>query len=50
MPEDINFAIHVDRLPAMAKVSLKAEGLSDNPCRPNPVSDDARSCGDGRDV
>ena len=37
VPEDINFAIHVDRLPAMAKVSLKAEGLSDKPVSPETL-------------
>lgn len=37
VPEDINFAIHVDRLPPMAKVSLKAEGLSDKPVSPETL-------------
>ena len=37
VPEDINFAIHVDRLPAMAKVSLKAEGLSEKPVSPETL-------------
>jgi S1-C subfamily serine protease len=37
VPEDINFAIHVDRLPPMAKVSLKAEGLSEKPVSPETL-------------
>jgi len=37
VPEDINFAIHVDRLPPMAKVALKAEGISDKPVSPETL-------------
>ena len=37
VPEDINFAIHVDRLPAMAKAALKAEGVSDKPVSPETL-------------
>ena len=37
VPEDINFAIHVDSLPPMAKVSLKAEGLSEKPVSPETL-------------
>ncbi len=37
VPEDINFAIHVDRLPPMAKAALKAEGLSDKPVSPETL-------------
>ena len=37
VPEDINFAIHVDRLPPMAKVALKAEGVSDKPVSPETL-------------
>jgi serine protease Do len=37
IPEDINFAIHVDRLPPMAKVALKAEGISDKPVSPETL-------------
>ncbi len=37
VPEDINFAIHVDRLPPMAKAALKAEGVSDKPVSPETL-------------
>lgn len=37
VPEDINFAIHVDRLPPMAKVALKAQGMSDQPVSPETL-------------
>lgn len=37
VPEDINFAIHVDRLPPMAKVALKSEGVSDKPVSPEAL-------------
>ena len=37
VPEDVNFAIHVDRLPPMAKVALKAEGVSDKPVSPEAL-------------
>lgn len=37
VPEDINFAIHVDRLPPMAKVSIKAEGMSEKPVSPETL-------------
>ena len=37
VPEDVNFAIHVDRLPPMAKVSLKAEGMSEKPVSPETL-------------
>ena len=37
VPEDVNFAIHVDRLPPMAKVALKAEGVSDKPVSPETL-------------
>lgn len=34
VPEDINFAIHVDRLPPMANIDLRGQGLSDKPVSP----------------
>ena len=37
IPEDINFAIHVDRLPPMAKAALKAEGVTDKPVSPEAL-------------
>lgn len=37
IPEDINFAIHVDRLPPMARVVLKAEGVSETPVSPETL-------------
>lgn len=37
VPEDINFAIHVDRLPPMARVALKSEGVSDKPVSPETL-------------